>query len=246
MNNNRITESIISNLRQRIQPAKKPILQRFFKTGPGQYAEGDVFWGIPVPQQREVVKSFFQTAGLSEINELLSSDIHECRLTALLLMVEQFKKATEGERQARIELYIQRVDRVNNWDLVDASAPGLFGVWFQEKDPALLSQWAQSGHLWKQRIAMVSTLTMIRKGRFTEALQVAELLVHHQHDLLQKAVGWMLREIGKQDKAVEVHFLERHASSMPRTMLRYAIEKFSPEERALFMLRPVGGRPESH
>ena len=241
---NSLTEAIISSLRQRIQPEKQQGFQKFFKTGPGQYAEGDVFWGITVPQQREVVKAFVQTVGLTEINELLSSEIHECRLTALLLMVEQFKKASEGERQALIELYSQRVDRVNNWDLVDASAPGLFGVWFQDKDPSLLFQWAQSGQLWKQRIAMVSTLTMIRKRRFTEALEVAELLVHHQHDLLQKAVGWMLREIGKQDKAVEVHFLEKYASTMPRTMLRYAIEKFSPDERALFMLRPAGARPE--
>ena len=238
----KLTEQIISRLHQHIQPEKMPAFQKFFKTGPGQYAEGDVFWGISVPQQREVVKAFLPTAGLIEFKELLSSEVHECRLTALLLMVDQFKKASEGDRQARIELYIQHVDRVNNWDLVDASAPGLFGVWFQDKDPALLFQWAQSGQLWKQRIAMVSTLTMIRKKRFAEALQVAEILVHHKHDLLQKAVGWMLREIGKQDKTAEVRFLEKYASTMPRTMLRYALEKFSVEERAFFMLQPAGAR----
>ncbi len=238
----KLTEDLMNSLRQRIQPEKKDGYQRFFKTGPGQYGEGDVFWGITVPHQREVVKAYASQVGLTEIHELLSSEVHECRLTALLIMVAQFTKGSPRERQSLIEVYLERVDRINNWDLVDASAPGLLGVWLLDKDTSLLLQWAQSGHLWKQRIAMIATWTFIRKERWSEPLQVAQLLVHHPHDLIHKAVGWMLRELGKRNLQAERQFLEQYAPTMPRTMLRYALEKWPADERSLFMLRPAGAR----
>ncbi len=227
-------------------------LVRFFKTGPGQYGEGDKFLGIKVPVTRAVVKECWRDTGWEDLEECISSEYHEVRLAALLTLVEIFKHA--GRRspirsgmteEECINFYLSHTDRINNWDLVDLSCYPLLGEWFLDKDRTLLYDLARSGKtMWEQRIGIVSTLTFIRHRQLQDTFDIADILLHHPHDLIHKAVGWMLREAGKRDKAALVAYLNEipgtsprmtRASQMPRTMLRYAIEKFPEEERKYYL-----------
>lgn len=225
------------------------VLSRFFKTGKGQYGEGDRFLGVKVPQTRAIVKEAKLSVPFGEISILLDSEWHEARLAGLLLLVEEMKavsgrtKNTEqscARRKEIVDFYLSHATRSNNWDLVDLSCPYIVGVYLlhEDEDAAqMLDDLSASTNLWEQRIAIVSTMMLIRNGRYAEALRISEKLLGHPHDLIHKAVGWMLRETGKRDRDLLIAFLERHHSHMPRTTLRYAIEKLSPDERRHWMQR---------
>lgn len=227
---NRIKKELLKNR----DKAQAEHLSRFFKTGKGQYGEGDVFLGIKVPVQREIVKKF-KDASLKEIQELLDDEMHECRLTGLLILVNQYGKA-ENKKQI-FDFYLKNAKKINNWDLVDLSAPNIVGTYLLDKkaERKVLYLLVKSKNLWERRIAILSTFTFLRNGDYTDTLKISEVLLKDEHDLIHKAVGWMLREVGKRNKEIEVSFLQKHCKTMPRTMLRYAIEKFSPRERAFFM-----------
>jgi 3-methyladenine DNA glycosylase AlkD len=214
-------------VRDLADPKRAVVLQGFFKTGPGEYGEGDRFLGLTVPQVRSLLRRFYP-ADAAVIQELLRSPIHEERLLALLLLVERYRKGSTVERNRVFALYVKSFKRINNWDLVDASAEHIVGP--HAVGRAQLRRWARSPHLWTRRIAIVSTFHSIRAHRFGDTLAVAALLLADPEDLLHKAAGWMLREVGKRDDAALVSFLSRHYRRMPRTMLRYAIERF-PESR---------------
>lgn len=219
-----------------IDPVKREILPRFFKTGKGQYGEGDKFLGVIVPNIRLVAKQY-KDEPFEVMADLLQSEWHECRLCALLMLVERFKKSDEKGRKAIYDFYLSQTSRINNWDLVDLSAPGIVGEYLKDKPRSDLYRLADSPLLWDRRIAVVSTFTLIRNNDFIDILALSERLLHQEHDLMRKAVGWMLREVGKRDRDLLVQFLEKHCQTMPRTMLRYAIEKFPEEERRYFMRR---------
>ncbi len=216
---------------------KREVLPRFFKTGKGEYGEGDKFLGVTVPNIRQVAK-LSKAEPLALADSLLQSPWHECRMCALLILVEKFKKASASERSQIVSLYLQNAVRINNWDLVDLSAPTIIGGWLTDKPRDILYTLASDPLLWRRRIAIVSTLTFIRNHDFTDTIRLSEYFLSRpgkMHDLMQKAIGWMLREVGKQDKNTLTHFLDRHSQAMPRTMLRYAIEKFPTEERQYYM-----------
>jgi 3-methyladenine DNA glycosylase AlkD len=233
-----LTLDIIQQLRSLGTEEKRLILSRFFKTGKGQYGEGDRFLGVVVPLTRQVVKQY-REAPLQVVDELLGSEWHECRLCALLILVEQYRRAKAPRRQELYTFYLAHTDRINNWDLVDMSAPYLMGTHLLTHSRSILYTLARSPKLWEQRIAVVSTLGLIRQGEYLDTLRLAEYFAAPErrplHDLMQKAVGWMLREVGKRDRLLLVQFLQAHAATMPRTMLRYAIEKFDEEERKEWM-----------
>ena len=230
----RTAAAVQTALAQRADPARVPDLQRFFKTGPGGYAEGDRFRGLKVPQVRAVVR---QAAALPipEIETLLASPWHEDRLAGLLVVVHQFERAAEPGRRVLHRLYLRaaRAGRINKWDLVDVTAGRVVGAWLRHRPEGgrTLDRLARSESLWERRIAMLATSHLIGHGEFADALRLATVLRDDPHDLMHKAVGWMLREIGKRDRAVLDGFLAAHAALMPRTMLRYAIEKHPPAER---------------
>lgn len=283
--------AIRRELEEYIDPVKKEYLPRFFKTGKGQYGEGDKFLGVVVPNTRIVAKRH-KDEPFEVMACLLQSEWHECRLCALLMLVERFKKSDEQERKKIYDFYLTQTARINNWDLVDLSAPGIVGEYLKDKPREDLYRLADSNLLWDRRIAVVSTYTLIKNHDFIDIIRLAEHFVAHTsahvlahtsahsahilahsahvsahfahnlahtsesslpsspdlqnavtssappiHDLMQKAIGWMLREMGKRDKDLLVQFLEKYAKVMPRTMLRYAIEKFPEEERRQFMKR---------
>ena len=210
-------------------------LSRFFKTGLGQYGEGDKFLGIKVPVTREVVKACWRETTMQDLEECIASEYHEVRLAALLALVELFRH-DKTQQQACVDFYLAHTDRINNWDLVDLSCYPLLGVWLLDKDRPLLYDLARNGKtLWEQRIGIVSTMTFIRHGQLQDTFDIADILLHHPHDLIHKAVGWLLREAGKRDKEALVHYLEPRYQEMPRTMLRYAIEKFPEAERQQYL-----------
>lgn len=227
-----------TRVRARLQALADPVRatgqRRFFKTGVGQYGEGDIFWGIRNAEVRSVAKEA-KALPLPQVEALLEDPVHEVRLCALLLLVEQFRRADAARQKGIVALYLRRTDRVNNWDLVDLSA-SLLGQWLWDKDRSLLGQLAEGG-LWEQRIAVVSTLEFIRRGDFAETLRLCRRLLRHPHDLMHKALGWMLREVGKRDEAVLRAFIEQHGVEMPRTMLRYAIERLPREEREALLIQ---------
>lgn len=225
---------VLNELLSMANPEKAAFLQRFFKTGPGQYAEGDVFLGLVVPLTRNIAKANKQTP-LSELQLLMESEYHEARLCALLIVAEQFKKATETERKELYEFYLKNARRINNWDLVDVTCPHVVGAYLLDKDRSRLYELAESDNLWEQRIAMVSTISFIRNREYADTLALAERLMTHKHDLMHKAVGWMLREIGKKDRETLTEFLEQYATRLPRTALRYAIEHYPEEQRQYFL-----------
>ncbi len=217
-----------------IDPVKREYLPRFFKTGEGEYGEGDRFLGVVVPNTRIVAKKY-KDADFEVVKELLQSPWHECRLCALLILVERFKKSGEAERKKIYDFYLSQTARVNNWDLVDLSAPTIVGGYLLDKPRNDLYRLAESPLLWDQRIAVVATYTLIKNDDFIDILSLAELLLHHPHDLMRKATGWMLREMGKRQKDLLCQFLDKHHKVMPRTMLRYSIEKFDEDERRYYM-----------
>lgn len=210
----------------------------FFKTGPGEYGEGDKFIGVTVPQQRNVAKQF-RNLELEQVDRLLKESIHEFRLTAIFILVDQFKRAkSRTEKATIVDFLLQRTQYINNWDLVDSCAPQIVGEYLsEEKDQSLLLKLAKSKSLWEQRIAVVANQSLIKHGQFESILMIAEKLLLHKHDLIHKAIGWMLREMGKQEVSILRSFLDQHSKRMPRTMLRYAIEKLSPAERQRYMKR---------
>jgi 3-methyladenine DNA glycosylase AlkD len=207
-------------------------LQKFFKTGKGEYAEGDIFLGIKVPIQRDISKKY-SNMDLKEIQELLNSKIHEHRFTALLILIKKYQKSKKDrlERRKIFEFYLRNTQKVNNWDLVDLSAPIILGDFLQKEGTDILFNMAQSENMWERRIAIIATYPLIKKRRFGETLAISEILLKDEQDLIHKAVGWMLREIGKRNKKVLELFLMQRHQKMPRVMLRYAIEKFPKEER---------------
>lgn len=230
-------KQIIEALKAIQQPDKVEHLMHFFKTQEGEYGYGDQFLGIRVPEQRAIAKCFFSQIPLSEITLLLTNPYHEVRLTGLLLLTYQMKKARPEEQKQIVELYLSYADFINNWDLVDLSCRDIVGKYLYDNhlEPTLLYDLASTNHLWKQRISIVSTFAFIQKGELHHTFAISERLLHHKHDLIHKAVGWMLREAGKKDETALRNFLVNHYSQMPRTMLRYAIEKFPPEQRQQFL-----------
>lgn len=207
---------------------------RFFKTGKGEYGEGDQFLGVAVPEIRLVAKQFCDLVE-KELLRLLASPIHEERTTALFIMILQFEKGDESNRKHIFETYVKHRQHVNNWDLVDLSAPKIVGAYLIDKKKNILYTWARSKNLWQKRIAIVATYSFIKAEQFDDTLALAEELLHDSHDLIHKAVGWMLRELGKRDTKVLEAFLQRHYRKMPRTMLRYAIERLSKTKRAYYL-----------
>ncbi|MGZ7038454.1 MAG: DNA alkylation repair protein [Thermoanaerobaculia bacterium] len=209
-------------------------LLRFFKTGPGQYGHGDRFLGLTVPQVRAVAREY-RSLALADLSRLLDSKWHEERLVALVIAVNQFRLGDAVQRKAIYDLYLHKTARINNWDLVDASAPSIVGGYLLNRSRAVLRRLAKSRSLWERRIAIIATQEFIRNGQYDDTLEIAEILLDDDQDLIHKAVGWMLREVGKRDAAVERRFLDRHAARMPRTALRYAIERFAPAVRRRYL-----------
>ncbi len=204
----------------------------FFKTGKGEYGEGDQFWGITVPNNRSIAKKYFAIIPLEEFSSLLQHPVHEVRLCALLMMVYRYEsKKLPDVRKELYTLYTKHTKQINNWDLVDSSAPSIVGEWLFDKKRNVLYTWAMKGHLWEQRIAIIATFYFIRKNQFEDTVAICKLLLTHQHDLIHKACGWMLREAGKRNEDVLIYFLAEHHAEMPRTMLRYAIEKIPESKR---------------
>jgi len=229
---------IRARLRTRADPARVPILQRFFKTGPGEYGEGDVFAGITVPDLRAVCREC-RDAPTPEILELLVSPVHEERLLALMLLVEAFKRGTDSTKRDIYRLYLANTKFINNWDLVDSSAPQIVGAWLAGRSRAPLGRLARSSSLWERRIAIIATLFFIRQDDLEETFRIADLLLADDHDLIHKAVGWMLREAGKRSPDAEREYLKTRYRRMPRTMLRYAIEKLPEAERRRYLARTI-------
>lgn len=228
---------IQKELRRLASPTKAAFAARFFKTGAGQYAEGDVFLGIVVPELRQVAKKFFTTVSVSDAERLLRSKFHEERLAALFILILHFQKGNVKMRERIYKIYLRNTRCINNWDLVDTSAEYIIGSFLDDKPRNILYSLARSKSLWERRIAMLSTFHYIKRGESRDALSIAEVLLTDTHDLIHKAVGWMLREVGKRvSKKEEEQFLKKYAPRMPRTMLRYAIEHFSPTERKKYLL----------
>ena len=246
------TNILLGSMLSHADPSQVAGLARFFKTGPGQYGFGDEFLGIKVPVTREVVRGCWEEVGFEELEECVSSEYHEVRLAGLLALVEVFKHAKKDPalRRQCVDFYLAHTAYINNWDLVDLSCYPLLGEWLLDKDRALLYDLARDGKtLWEQRIGIVSTMTFVRHGQLEDTFAIADILLHHKHDLIHKAVGWLLREAGKKDKTALVAFLQSpdpHAGhdpasprfrTMPRTMLRYAIEKFPEAERQHYLAK---------
>ena len=231
-----ITKAIISDLQALSDAEKQEIFPKFFKAGKGEYGEGDRFIGVTVPNIRAIAK-LHKDISIEEIRELILSEWHEVRLCALIIMVEKSKKKDESLRKELFDLSLSQTKHINNWDLVDLSCRFIVGEYLLDKSRDILYQLAQSSLLWDNRIAIVSTYAFIRKGQLDDTYALSDLMMHHPHDLMHKAIGWMLREAGKRDANRLYNYVMSHRADMPRTMLRYAIEKFSPEERSILMKR---------
>ena len=229
-------KEIKNDLRKLASPGRAKALQRFFKTGPGEYGEGDIFLGVSVPDSRRVAKKY-SALPLREIEELLNSKIHEERLVALLLLVQEYGQGGEKEKESIFQFYLRNTKRVNNWDLVDLSADKIVGEHLLEKPRDLLYRLAKSPSLWERRISIISTFSFIRKGDCRDTLRIAELLLEDREDLIHKAVGWMLREVWKREPKAQEAFLKKHLKKMPRTALRYAIERFPEGKRRRYLSR---------
>ena len=209
-------------------------LQKYFKTGKGEYGEGDIFLGLRVPVIRKIAKKY-NTLSISDATEFLKSPFHEERLFALIVLVGIFRKKDEENKEKIVELYLSHTKYINNWDLVDISAPRIVGAYLITRDKKPIYLLTRSENLWERRIAIMSTLYFIGNNEFSDTLKIAEILLKDKEDLIHKAVGWMLREVGKKDSEVEEEFLRKHYKEMPRTMLRYAIEKFPEEKRKSYL-----------
>lgn len=262
------SETIVNELQSTGTPEQAIILSQFFKTGKGQYGEGDVFIGVKVPQTRAIVKKYWKEATMRDIAELIASPLHEVRLAALLILSAQFshwkqiaKKnsikiednrteltseewktkyiAVSAENKMRdcVEFYLTHTRFINNWDLVDLSCGEILGEWLLNRERGVLFTLAGSRNLWEQRISIVTCIRLVKHGEFKECIEISERLLYHPHDLIQKAVGWTLRELGKVNRELLDRFLEQYAATMPRTTLRYSIEKHSEYERKFWMQR---------
>jgi len=222
---------IEKEIQSKKDPIQAKILSRFFKTGKGQYGEGDIFLGVTVPTLRIIVKKYYKDISLKDVQELLNSKIHEYRLTALLILVEKYKE----DKGLIYNIYIKNFRNINNWDLVDLTAPKIMGDFLKDKNRDILYSLATSNNLWEKRISIVATFAFIKDNDFKDTLKISEILLKDEHDLIHKAVGWMLREVGKRNKNLEKEFLDKNYRIMPRTMLRYSIEKFDPKEKEFYM-----------
>jgi len=218
-------KTIIQELQAAANSKKAVESARFFKTAKGEYGYGDVFLGISVPIQRQIARQYKDTP-LIEVEKLLQSKYHEARLTALFILVLQYKRKQPDNKSDVVALYLRNTAKVNNWDLVDSSAPYILGEWLADKDRKILYQLANSDSLWEKRISMIACYGLIKQGDFADTLKLAKQFLQEKHDLMHKAVGWMLREVGNRNRIVEENFLQQYYATMPRTMLRYAIEKF--------------------
>ncbi len=227
-------QKIRKQLRDLADPAKAKILRGFFKTGPGEYGEGDVFLGITVPVLRQLAKAHDGIA-LNDSPQLLRSAVHEERLLALFFLIRAYSEGDESLKKKIYGLYLENIRFINNWDLVDLSAPNIVGSYLRDKSRRPLYALAKSRDLWKRRIAILSTFSFIRQNEFSDTLRISRALIADEHDLIHKAVGWMLREVGKRDLSAEERFLQRHFKAMPRTMLRYAIERFPESKRKKYL-----------
>ena len=228
-------------LKKLSNPKQAKILQRFFKTGKDEYGEGDIFWGIKVPIQRKVAAKFYGLS-LKDIEKLLESRIHEHRMIALFILIKKYKKGGEQEKKIIFNFYLKNIKNINNWDLVDLSAPKIIGDYLFVKSKKggdtyrrFLCKLARSNNLWKKRVAIISTWTFIKNNEFNETLKISKILITDKHDLIHKAVGWMLREVGKKNQKIEEKFLKKHYLKIPRTMLRYAIERFDENKRKFYL-----------
>lgn len=226
--------SILNLFESQANPERAAFVARYFKTGPGQYGENDLFLGLSVGQTRAIAKQF-RTLPQKDVLSLLQSPCHEHRAAALFIWVDQFKKGDPLQRMEIFESYVAHRQYVNNWDLVDVSARDIVGAFLYDQDRSLLYEYAQSNHLWSVRIAVIATLYFIKRKEYSDTLALCTLLLSHPHDLIHKACGWMLREIGEQDREVLKEFLDEHTLQMPRTMLRYAIEKLPESERQYYL-----------
>lgn len=228
-------KNIEDELLKSADPGDAEFLQRFFKTGPGEYGEGDKFLGVRMPVQRKIAKKYAKDITLKELEELLQSEYHEVRMAALLTMLYKFKKADEAKKADIFYIYIKQAGMaINNWDLVDVTAPHIVGGFLIDKDRKVLYKLAK-GDLWQKRISIISTFWFIKYGEYEDAINLAEILVYEDHDLLHKAVGWVMREIGKHDDTLLYDFLDKYAATMPRTALRYALEKTPTTKKQHYM-----------
>ncbi len=229
---------VVQNIQRRLQELgsreKAKVLQRFFKTGPGEYGEGDVFIGVRVPDLRKLAQKY-QDITIKEVVQLLGSTIHEERFFALLILISKYSKGNEAVKKRIYELYLQNTQFINSWDLVDGSAQHIVGAFLMDKSKEPLYRLAKSKNLWERRIAILSTFYFIKHDKYAETLKISEILLSDEQDLIHKAVGWMLREIGKRHMLTEKLFLKKHYKRMPRTMLRYAIEKFPESKRQKYL-----------
>lgn len=223
-----------SLLKEHANPKKAEILQRFFKTGKGEYGEGDIFIGITVPQLRKLAKQYLSLS-LNNLQNSLNSKFHEERLVSLLILVNQFNKSDEAQKEQIFKFYLRNTRNINNWDLVDLTAPNIVGAFLLNNKKDILYELAESKNIWERRIAMLSTFAFIKDNQFSDAIKIAELLLNDSHDLIHKAAGWMLREAGKRNLSILESFLDKNYKSMPRTMLRYAIERLPKERKQFYM-----------
>jgi 3-methyladenine DNA glycosylase AlkD len=229
---------MLSQLKQELHKLgnseKKKVMQNFFKTGPGEYAEGDIFLGATMPEMRKLAKKYLSLP-ISDVETLLHSEIHEERMVALIIWTYQYERADKITRKVIYNTYLKNRKWINNWDLVDVTTPKIIGDYLLDNDRSILYQLARTNNLWEKRIAILATFTFIKNNQFTDTLNIAEILLNDSHDLIHKAVGWMLREVGKRDQEIEETFLKKHYKTMPRTMLRYAIERFDEKKRKFYM-----------
>ncbi len=215
---------------------KSLILTKFFKTQKGEYSEGDLFLGVTVPQSRVIVKKYYDKIEYQKLEYLINHKYHEIRFIGLNILVLKYEKETEPlEKEKLVNYYIKNLKGVNNWDLVDSTAYKILGPHLIDKDKSILYKFAESKNLWENRISIISTLYFIKNNQFNDTISISQILINHPHDLIHKAVGWMLREIGKKDKKILLDFLNKYYLTMPRTMLRYAIEKLSLVEKKFYM-----------
>ncbi len=230
-------DKIKKELKSCTNKERAKILLRFFKTGKGEYGEGDVFLGIKAPDSKKIIQKYYKETPLKDIQTLLLSKIHEYRSIALGILRKQYERTNEEKKKEIVKFYLKNTKNINNWDLVDCSAPHILGNWLltHQKEKKILYMLACSKNLWERRISILSTLAFIRQEQFEDVLKISEILIHDKHDLIHKAVGWMLREAGKRNQKIEEGFLKKYSKIMPRTMLRYAIERFSEKKRKFYM-----------
>lgn len=226
--------SFFSELKNAADPERAKNLSWFFKTGKGEYGEGDIFIGIKVPELREISKKY-QNLDLKDLQKLLNSKIHEHRLSALMILRMQYQKSNIKDQREIVRFYLKNTKKINNWDLVDLSCHYILGNYLLNRDRKILYKLARSKNLWEKRISIITTFAFIHEKQFEDSLKISEILLNDDNDLIHKAVGWVLRELGKKDKKIETNFLNKYNKTMPRTMLRYAIEKFSEKERKFYL-----------